>query len=693
MARISNSQKQAEKEIAKFSVNYAKNSSIADRAKAHVLDMVIAAKNGRKAKEVEWLEDLRLWACQNSDQQMYAGRSNLIIPEMHNQVESTVGQFMSGLFPNDEYISCIPAKRTNAEDAKDIKDAVFHELDHKNNLPALMERFERQKTLYGNAFLKPVFEEDMKTIIIKNDKGYMEVKRVPKFQGVKVHVTDTFHTYVWPETAQNPEEALLVFDETFVQKRLLEKMDIYSNVDKVTEVQPEYQDFGWVDTVRMSMNNLSTATNMAKGGIVVTESWTDFDIVKGEFVPCVITLANYDTVIRVQRNPFWHQSKPYLQGRYIKGPANEAYGHSLPERLRSLQYMITDLGNQTMDSLTYSLNPIVLIDPGLAGDVNSFKMQPGARWFASPQGVAFQTFPDISNSGFQGMQQVRQMIQQFSDLSPQIAPQLSGKARSATQAQAVQNELSANLKNMTRSDEFDVMSPLCSMTHMLLKQFQTEEYQIIVQGPEKGQWITKQVNPNTLQKDVVFTWRGSDVAQKSAVRNQQLISAFNLAMQVNQAMPGEIDLPELYKVVMNEAFDLKDLNVFMKDKEKKTVDPDIENLCLDGGEDCPVNAGDIFEEHMETHAAGFEKAKSSESKIAYLKHMEKHEIHKKAKDMLMQQEAQMKALQSQMQSMQGQGPGGKPSMAKEGNPMQGPTSPDAIMSGIRAVEPNSPGGM
>jgi hypothetical protein len=93
-------------------------------------------------------------------------------------------------------------------------------------------------------------------------------------------------------------------------------------------------------------------------------------------------------------------------------------------------------------------------------------------------------------------------------------------------------------------------------------------------------------------------------------------------MQVNQAMPGEIDLPELYKVVMNEAFDLKDLNVFMKDKEKKTVDPEIENLCLDGGEDCPVNAGDIFEEHMEVHAGGFEKAKSSESKLAYLKHME-----------------------------------------------------------------------
>ncbi len=691
MARVSNKEKEAEKEIAKFSINYAANASVAERAKEHVSDMVIAAKNGRKSKEVDWLEDLRLWACQNSDAQMYAGRSNLIIPEMHNQVESSVGQFMTGLFPNDEYIGCIPSKNTNTEEAQDIKDAVFHELDHKNNLPSLMERFQRQKVLYGSAFLKPVFEKTMKSVVVKSDKGYPEVRQVPQYQGVKVHVMDTFHTYVWPETAQYPEEALVVFDESFIPKRLLEASKIYKNLSQVTEVQPEYQDFGWVDTVRLTMNNLSTATNQRKNAVVVTECWTDFDIVKGEFVPCVITLANYSTVIRVQRNPFWHQSKPYLQGRYIKGPANEAYGHSLPERLRSLQYMITDIGNQTMDSLTYSLNPIALIDPGFAGDVNSFKMQPGARWFASPQGVEFKTFPDISGVGFQGMQQVRQMIQQFSDLTPQVAPQLSGKPRSATQALAVQNEMSANLRNMTMADEFDVMSPLCAMTHMLLKQFQTEEYQIIIQGPEKGQWITKQVNPEVLQKDALFTWRGSEVSQKSAVRNQQLIAAFNLAMQVNQMMPGEIDLPELYKVVMNEAFDLKDLNVFTKDKEKKTIDPEIENLSLQGGEDCPVYPGDIFEQHMEVHGEGYKEAKTQESKLAYLKHMEKHEIQKKAKDMLAQQEAQIKALQQQIQSAEQ--PTAKPSMAKEGNPnMVGPVSPDAIMSGIRAVEPNV-GGM
>lgn len=691
MGRKSDKEVQAAKELAKFDTNYAGNRSIAQRAFEHVNLKVTMARNARKAKEIEWLEDLRLWSCQNSDAQMYLGRSNVIVPELHKQVETSVEQFMSGLFPNDDYIGVIPVKLTSEEDAEDIKDAVVHELDHKNDLPNLVQRFQRQKCLYGTAFLKPVFEKSMKTVIMKNTKGYAETKEVPKFQGVKVHCMDTFHTYIWPETSQDVDSSEMMFDESFILKSDLEDSGLYQNLKDVSEVTPQYQDYGWVDTIRMAMNNLSTAINQRQNAVLVTEIWTDFEIVSGERVPCVISLANYNTVIRVQRNPFWHQSKPYLMGRYITGPAGEAYGHSMPERIRSLTYMMTDIANQTMDSLTYTLNPIAIIDPGAAGDVNSFKMQPGAKWFASPQGVAFQSFPDISQAGFQGMQQIRSMISQFSDNAPSIAPQLSGKARSATQASAVQSEITANLKNMIRADEFEVMGPLCSMTHWLLKQFQSEEYQVVTQGAEKGSWITKTVNPETLAKDCLFVWRGSEVAQKTAIRTQQIISAFNMAMQTAQMLPNAIDLPAIFKIVMKEGFDLEDLDIYPDDRQKKTVDPKVENLSLDGGEDTPVNPGDDYDEHMKIHKEGYDQADSDDQKIVYLRHMHSHEIAKQAKDMLQKQEAQINSLKQQTQMMQsgGQQPGGsQPQQAGPGNRMQAPSSLQGIASGMRAVEPN-----
>jgi hypothetical protein len=688
MARKSNVQVKAEKEMAMFDVNYATKSGVADRAMDIALDYIRSAKDGRKNKEQEWLEDTRLWACQNSSAQMYVGKSNLIVPELHNQVESTVGQFQTGLFPNDEYIGIIPTKGTKEEEAQMIKEAVFHELDHKNDLPSLSERYQRQKTLFGSAFLKPVFEQQMKTVVVKNAKGYDEVKQVPQFQGVKVYCMDTFHTYVWPEIANSVEEAVVSFDETFVPLRILQKMEIYKNTDDIPEVSHEFGDYGWVDSTRMEIANLTSSYQLRMKSVLVTELWFDFDIIPGEFVPCVVTLANYSKVIRVQRNPFWHQSKPHLMGRYMKGPAGELYGHSLAERLRSLQYMITDLGNQTMDSLTYSLNPIAIINPGFAGDVNSFKMQPGARWWADPQGVSFQTFPDISQAGFQGMQQVRQMIQQFSDLAPQVAPQLSGKVRSATQSAAVQSEITQNLKNMIRSDETEVFGPLAARTHWLLKQFQKEEYQIVIQGPDRGQWITKQVNPLTLHKDCVFVWKGSEVAQSSAIRTQQLLSAYNMAMQTAQVLPGEIDLPKLYKKVIEDAFDLKGMDIFPKDREKKTVDPKIENMSLSQGEECDVNPGDEYGEHMYSHRDAYTKEKDPTVKLVYLQHMEKHDLQKKALDTIKQQEAMIASKKMQVGSLEGGGEQAPTQFARPGNPMQAPNSVSQITQGMRATEPN-----
>jgi hypothetical protein len=694
MGRKSVAQVEAKKVIAKFDVNYANNADVRQRALDYVLPMVSAARDGRRAKEEEWLEDLTLWSCQNTDASMYEGRSNLIIPELHNQVESSVNKYMDGLFPNDDYLGCIPLKRTKREEAEEIKAAVFHELDHKNQLPSLMVRNLRNKVLYGTSFIKVGFEKTMKTVFLKQaGRDYPEAVETPKYQGVKIKSMDTFHTYAWPETVEDIQDCEIVFDEAFISKPKLLRDKLYTNVKDLHEVNPDFAQAGWIENARLSLNNLSTAQASRKNAILVTEIWCDFDIVEGEFVPCVITLGNLVTPIRVQRNPYWHQLKPYLMSRYIQGPAGETYGHSLSERLRSLQYMMTDLANQTMDSMNFSLNPIALIDPGYAGDVNSFKVQPGAKWSASPQGVQFTTFPDISQSGFNGMQQIRGMIQQFSDTAPSTAPQLSGKVRSATQADAVQNEISQNMRNMVRTDEADVMSMLGYMAHELLKQYMPEEYQIATQGTEKGQWITKTINPAVLQKDAMFVWKGSEVAQASAIRNQQMISAFNMAVQMERVIPGKVDLAGLYKKVLYESFGLEDLGIWLEDKQKETVDPTIENLSLMEGEDCDVHSGDDYKEHMQSHLQSLKtEAKTPAQKIAHIKHMEAHVIQDKAQKMLAQQEAELASAKAQLgQEEAGEPPGPPGQLGQQGmgggNPAQPPSTFQGMTQGIRATQP------
>jgi hypothetical protein len=138
------------------------------------------------------------------------------------------------------------------------------------------------------------------------------------------------------------------------------------------------------------------------------------------------------------------------------------------------------------------------------------------------------------------------MIAQFSDQSTALAPQLQGKARSATQASVVDREISQDLKISSMSEEIDVLIPMCHITHSMLQQFQKGEDQIRVQGPEFGSWIMDSVKPEDLVGEVDFIWQGSTVAEKTAVRNQQLMSFFQLAVQASSTLPqmqGKIDIP------------------------------------------------------------------------------------------------------------------------------------------------------
>jgi len=685
---------EVEKDLGKWGKNYATVQAIRDRAAQKVVPLITQTKSNRRAKEEEWMEDFRLYRCVEPDGSLYVGRANIFIPELKHQVESSVAKFQTGIFPNGDYVKVVPAIGTDAENAEKIKAAVKYELDYKNNLPSQMERFQRQKILYGTSVMKGEFIEEVATIYVRNAKGQPEEKVVPKFQGVRWKPVDLFHWYQFPETAE-PCDAEIQFEEMFVEKSvLMAEPDKYTGLDEVQEVDAAINIWNWADTTRMVITNISTAMGMLPDSVFITECWMDFDIQPGKKVPCVITIANGAQVIRIQRNPYWHQQTPYVVGRYVKSCPHEFYGASLPESIRGLQYQMNDLCNQTMDSLTFSLNPIAIIDPGMAGDVSSFKLQPGAKWLGSPQGIQFANFTDVSSVGFQGMGQVRQMISQFSDDSLSIAPQLSGKVRTATQAQAVQSESNSNLRNMVLCDQYDVMIPICRMTHSMLQQFQTEEYQITLQGPDKASWITEKIAPKDLVGDLHWIWQGSDVNEQSAVRNQQLLAYTNMIMQSAQALQGQVDLPALIKLCGKEAFGIEAdriAEIFPDEMKSRTVDPELENMALVDLQDVVVNPGDIYEYHMQVHGEGLKKAKDQDEKIAFIKHMQKHETDKRAKDLLAQQQQQLAAVQAQNEQMGGQPGGGdggpQGQRGYPGNPTQIGASPN-IAQGMKGVSPN-----
>ncbi len=685
-----------------WGTNYAAQDDVATRFMEHVTDKLELTRNNRRSLEEQWVADLRLWSC-ILDEGGYVGKSSLFVPELNDQIENTVEKNITALFPTGDIINCVALKNTDKETAEKIRMAVQYELQDKANLLQVYDRHTRNKVLYGTAILKQGFEKKTVDTFTRNAKGKAVKSDMPIYNGVTVRPVDIFRFYVYPEQVAHLDEAQILFEDQMVARSYMEEQGGYVKMDQVGDIAADV-DHEWVDIERLQIVRLTNMLTRYRNSVLLTEVWCDFKLTKnGPSVPVRGVIANKNVLVALRRNSFWFQQPPYLGSRYKIRPGDLYYGLSLPDKIRSQQYQMNDLANQTMDSLNYTINPIAIIDPALAGDVNSMKLRPGARWLGSPEGIQFAQFPDVSPSGLRAMQEIRGMVAQFSDATPGVAPQLQGKARSATQAAIVQSSVGARQRMMSNLEETSVLGPLCKRTHIMLQQFMTEEYQISVQGPDNGSWIAMNVKPEDLVGDVNFLWKGQSQAEKTAVYSQQLLAFFQLALQIQQMMPGEVDIPALFKRVAKEGFQLTDLDMIFKSiRDKKTVDPELENIALMEEQDVPINNGDDDRLHIETvDVLLAKKGITDMTRIMAARHKEKHLLQQQAKTELKKQQAQLQAQQQmlQMQQMvhgkdQGKGQGGQPGAPQgapspmEGNRGQVPMSDRGMLSAVSAL----PGG-
>lgn len=667
--------------------NYASDPKVVERVKELIVPMMRLARTNRYTKEVQWLEDLRLYRCVESDGAQYVGRSNIMVPELFHQVENSVDKQLSGVFPSNNYMGAIPTKTTTEDEAKDVEQAVLYELDVHNQIRAKYQMHLRQKVLYGTAPTKCTWKKKDSMIFTRDKKGTPKQKSVELFNAPLFSPVDVFRWYVYPELDEL-EDAAIVFEDSVESMKFLKSTKKYINLDEVGPAPTYSDEHYWVDTQRLTIDLIANTIGQDGDRVLLSEVWTMFDIKPGEYSLVRVMLANYETIIGVDFNPYWHQQLPYDVSRYVK-TTGSFYGMSLPDRIRSLQYQIQDVGNQTFDSLNYSLNPIVVIDPAQAGDPTSFKTQPGAKWWGSPEGIKPLTMTDVSAQGFQAMGQLRSMISQFSDSSTGIAPQLQGKARSATQAGIVQSEVSSDLKNVVVVEESDVLINVCKKFQSLITQYRDKDYQIRIQGPDKGAWIMKNIEPKTMAAEVDWYWAGSSAEEKTAIRSQQLIAFWQQAIQMQQVAPGQVDLCRVAQMVAKEGFNIRDYDQFMIElRDNKTVDPLVENIALKQGQDVQVNAGDIAIVHIPVHMEALQSANSEKAKVSIAKHIDAHQRIEQAKK-------QKADLQAQVASMKGQVEGDQLAQ-QQGSGMVGnkgqasnPASEQQLTQGMRALEPNT----
>lgn len=694
--------------------NYAEDREFANEIMSNLMNIWEILRGARAEREMVWLESYRGWTADRLRiDENYHGRANLYWPQLRKEIETMTRRMMKGIF-TDDYLRAYTDKFQDEDLTTCNTQVVTHYLDQIMHFPGTAEPWIKQGVIYGTSplrtfwkreaneqfFKEKVFKEDSLGNLIPSSRAVQ--KMVTSYDAPVARAEDIFQTWIYPHNIDHSKHAEAVYHRTHVTwEMLLQRqnkqmvmgvneelvaaiLDDAKNPDKSTYfkilngMRDQGQRSGMIDYDRNLERLLQFADSgqfeaiQNNGWFDLMEIWVKLKLPGQEMaVPCVVEVLNYQHVLRIQRNPFWHQKAPFDWMRYVKPPPGEYYGRGLPEPIIKMQSQLNDTLNQGMDSATLALNPITIINPAYAPNAESFEVEAGAQWYADPNGVKNFEFPDLSEIAIKNSEHIRTIMSQMSDNSPQLPDPIAGKARSTGQAQMAMDEWSTDQFAFMRSIAEEALAPFAQKIHMLIQQHVKDSDIIKIAGKYAGQWISRIVTPDDIMGNYSFHWNTTLQIQQQQVKTQQMLNFIKVYAQIPPQEQAKIRFNwENFLIdVLKDGFSIRDITkVIETPRMTASTPPNIENMIIKQGGEVMVTDSDDDKAHIGSHTQAQNELAGSDKYLRSLfdQHIQLHTQAIQKKQMEAAQQQMMMQQQQQMALAQSQGGGKK--QPKQGNP-------------------------
>jgi hypothetical protein len=683
----------------------------------------------RRGKEETWRRYDRIWAAQ-LDRQSYHGRHKIYLAAGRRLLETVTDSVIAGFLPMTDWFSVTNiANVTDPEQAAAVQELQRHFLTKTMNLEAQLEPFVRQLVRLGTSPFKHVWHEDEKVarrLVRREDRRYTKgqrldvvVKAMKTCYGPILRPVDLYSWYAWPETANDVDELLLVFEDKEVThdairasaRRWMDPDDealghMYERVEEALDRTTVAEEFKQARAEKLRQQGIyldPTQRQLPATHAIVTECYwrgeipgaTHEDEDTGEEVTTgvtdwLITLVDSTFPIRIQRNPFFRPRAPFHVARTMR-VVDEFYGHSMLEGNDRLQYLMNDLVNHTVDGLAMSMNGIVKIDPTGHARPNSLRLLPGAKWIVRPDAAVFDRPVDVSPSGWMGLNSIQGFFHDYGlNAASQGQPAARGRGRAQNTAGGMSMQIqqgSLPMQSILRMLSRDVGERILQWNMELAEQFMDEPIMIRILGKGAGALLQKPISVDDILGEYGFEWHGAQATQERVTLSAQMERLIPLLVQVQQmadqraATQGgpklEIDFAHLVKRIWTYGLQLHGADELVKTSdESPSLDPAIEDAMLQENRVVDVNPGDNDVQHLQSHHRARATA-SGYAAACFDDHIAKHEQQLMGKVQQVQQQAQMQQmaqLQMAMGGAAGSG-GGMPGTAGM-RPQSMPTGAD-----------------
>jgi len=479
----------------------------------------------------EWYSIYR--AVRDDSHQNYDGRADLFIPYVFSVIETIIPRLVG----NKVKLEAIPREPNDIENAKSNTALMDYQWD-KMNMRSLLKGWLRQAMSYGYGMVKLTWQF--------NDKG---------MDSPNAELIDLFDVFYDPDgtTIENCRFIIHRSERSLTELKTNSNYKIPKNLDTTVQ-QDEYK------VQRDAILGLVKPRSKDVKKIEVLEYWGLYEI-DGEEKECLIVVANKDTLIRAEVNPYIHQRKPFIKLMDIEDIASFP-GIGEIEQLASLQYELNDVRNQRMDNVTLILNRMWKVNKNAGVDEEDLESRAGNVIHTDNMaGIEALETPDVTASAYNEEVVIKDDMETVSGINDYAKGSGSeAKNETATGIMLLQEASSSRLKYKLDNLE-DSLKEFGEQLLALNQQYIDKPTKIRIVGEGMAKWISQE--PDNLIGDFdLAVDAASDQPMNKSIRRAEARELLNTVAPLAELIgpePLQVVLKNLY-----ETYEIKDAETLFK---------------------------------------------------------------------------------------------------------------------------------
>ena len=412
---------------------------------------------------------------------------------------------------------------------------------------------------------------------------------------------------VIPPTCNNIEKAEVVS----LKLRMYED-EVQRLVDEGIFILPEGKDAGeWMedkkgkDKPNPSKSRTQDAGIKTEGTnkyVLIFEATARLEFEKGKKSLAYIYYAGENDIVGIIKAPQWGQKRPTISAP-VERISGSFYGKSKIEPVKWLQWNLNDFWNMGQDSATYSLLPIVMTDPEKNPNYAMMVYGLAAVWPVDPNSTQIQSFPQLWKDADMICASMEAKINKSLDVNDSMMGRAPQGRKNANAVGAQQQEQSVPILDHAERFEEEILSGLMERIFEYDCQFREESLSVLTLGEIGVEASMQEIPPQQWGQRYFFQWFGTDF-----VMNMQRMQQQNATMNVLRGIPPQqlngrrLDITPILEVLSDNVFGTElSSRILIDDRNKFTVDPEIEDEMMLNGITIEVHEYDDDLEHLKKH--------------------------------------------------------------------------------------------